>query len=235
MNILEFASEVVVLSASGVLSPGPLFLANLMYGSKQGYQAGIKIANGHIGVELLLIILLSLGIFGLSLFTLGAGALRTIGLIGGIAVIFFSVAQILNITKKIGDSGDIKRDSKNKNLRVSYGTYFFILDKINTKIDRGPLIIGIIFTAMNPFFLIWWLTVGLKLISDSVYTFGFIEGVVILFLFHIWMDYVWLVVTAYSISKGQSLFKIKFYYFFIICISIILISYGFYLLVTNIG
>jgi threonine/homoserine/homoserine lactone efflux protein len=235
MNILEFASEVVVLSASGVLSPGPLFLANLMYGSKQGYQAGIKIANGHMAVELLLIILLSLGIFGLSLFTLGAGALRTIGLIGGIAVIFFSVAQILNITKKISYTRDINRDSKNKNLRVSYETYFFILDKINTKIDRGPLIIGIIFTVMNPFFLIWWLTVGLKLISDSVYTFGVIEGVIILFLFHIWMDYVWLVVTAYSISKGQSLFKIKFYYFFIICISIILISYGFYLLMTNIG
>src|ERR671930_1089170 len=111
MNILEFASEVVVLSASGVLSPGPLFLANLMYGSKQGYQAGIKIANGHMAVELLLIILLSLGIFGLSLFTLGAGALRTIGLIGGIDIIFFFLAQKLNITKENWNNIDINKDS----------------------------------------------------------------------------------------------------------------------------
>src|SRR5919108_382482 len=219
MNLLEFAGEVIIVSASGVLSPGPLFLANLIYGNKQGYYAGIKIANGHMIVELLLVILLSLGIFGLSRFTLDNVALRTVGLIGGIAIILFSVAQILNITKKIGITGDINKDNTNKNLSIRYGTaYFFLLHKINKRIDRGPLIVGIIFTAMNPFFLIWWLTVGLKLVSDSVYLFGVIEGVLILFLFHIWMDYVWLALTAYLISKGQSILKIRFYYFFIICI-----------------
>jgi threonine/homoserine/homoserine lactone efflux protein len=236
MNILEFAGEVIILSASGVFSPGPLFLANLIYGSKQGYFAGIKIANGHMTVELLLVILLSLGIFGLSHFTLGDGALRTVGLIGGIAIILFSLAQILNITKKIGITRDINKDNTNKNLSIGHETtYFFLLDKINRRIDRWPLIVGIIFTAMNPFFLIWWLTVGLKLISDSVYLFGVIEGVLILFLFHIWMDYVWLALTAYLISKGQSIFNIRFYHFFIICISIILVSYGLYLIVTNIA
>ena len=236
MNILEFAGEVIIISASGVFSPGPLFLANLIYGSKQGYFAGIKIANGHMTVELLLVILLSLGIFGLYHFTLGDGALSTVGLIGGIAIILFSLAQILNITKKIGITRDINKDNTNKNLSIGHGTtYFFLLDKINRKIDRGPLIVGIIFTAMNPFFLIWWLTVGLKLISDSVYLFGVMEGILILFLFHIWMDYVWLALTAYLISKGHSIFKIRFYHFFIICISIILVSYGLYLLATNIA
>ncbi len=37
MDVLDFAGEVVLLSASGVLSPGPLFLMNLVYGTKQGY------------------------------------------------------------------------------------------------------------------------------------------------------------------------------------------------------
>src|ERR671930_448518 len=111
MNILEFAGEVIIISASGVFSPGPLFLANLIYGSKQGYFAGIKIANGHMTVELLLVILLSLGIFGLYHFTLGAGALRTIGLIGGIGIIFFFLAQKLNITKENWNNIDINKDS----------------------------------------------------------------------------------------------------------------------------
>src|ERR687885_2670182 len=101
MDILEFAGEVIILSMSGVLSPGPLFLVNLIYGSKQGYYAGIKIANGHMAVELLLIILSSLSIFGLSHFTVGPAALKVIGMIGGIAIIFFSVAQISNVTKRI--------------------------------------------------------------------------------------------------------------------------------------
>jgi hypothetical protein len=61
MNILEFAGEVILLSASGVLSPGPLFFTNLIYGIRQGAHAGIKIAYGHTIVELPLITILALG------------------------------------------------------------------------------------------------------------------------------------------------------------------------------
>ena len=236
MDILEFAGEVIVLSTSGVLSPGPLFLANLIYGSREGYYVGIKIANGHMTVELLLIILLSLSIFELSHFTVGPAALKVLGITGGIAIILFSVAQISNVTEGIRDTGDaVDKNNKSKKLDIGYGNnYLFFLDKINRRIDREPLIVGIIFTAMNPFFIIWWLTIGLKLISDSIYLFGIIGGVLVLFSFHIWMDYAWLALTAYLISKGRSIFKLRSYYVFIICINVILISYGFYILGTNI-
>src|ERR687883_960683 len=236
MNILEFAGEVIVLSMSGVLSPGPLFLASLIYGSKQGYYAGIKIANGHMVVELLLIVLSSLSIFGLSHFTVVPAALRVVGMIGAVAIIFFSVVQISNVVKRIRNTVDAinKNNKSGKKLGIGHGSnYLFFLDKINRRIDRGPLIVGIIFTAMNPFFLIWWLTVGLKLISDSVYLFGVIEGILILFLFHIWMDYAWLTLTAYLISKGWSIAKMRSYSLFMISINIILISYGFYFVVSN--
>jgi threonine/homoserine/homoserine lactone efflux protein len=56
MNVLDFAGEVVLLSASGVLSPGPLFLMNLVYGTKQGYRAGLKIASGHAMIDLITLI-----------------------------------------------------------------------------------------------------------------------------------------------------------------------------------
>ena len=233
MDILEFAGEVIVLSTSGVLSPGPLFLANLIYGSNQGYYAGIKIANGHMTVELLLIILLSSSLFGFSFFTAGPAALRIVGMIGGIAIIVFAMAQILNITKKAGYTTDVM--NKNNIQDIGYkGNYFFILDKIARKVNLGPRMVGMIFTAMNPFFVIWWLTVGIKLISDSIYLFGIVEGVFLLFLFHIWMDYAWLALTAYLISKGWSIVKMRSYHLFMVCINIILISYGFYFLVTNI-
>ena len=236
MDILEFAGEVIVLSMSGVLSPGPLFLANIIYGSKQGYYAGIKIANGHMAVELLLIILSSLGIFGLSHFSVGPAALRVVGMIGGIAIILFSVVQISNVLKRIRNTGDtINTNNKSKKLAIGHGSnYLFFLDKINRRIDRGPLVVGIIFTAMNPFFVIWWLTVGIKLISDTIYLFGVVEGVFLLFLLHIWMDYAWLTLSAYLISKGWSIVKMRSYHLFMVCINIILISYGFYFLVTNI-
>jgi threonine/homoserine/homoserine lactone efflux protein len=70
VRVIEFTSEVVLLSASGVLFPGPLILTNLIYGSKGGFHSGIKIALGHTIVELPLIILLALSIFEYSSFTL---------------------------------------------------------------------------------------------------------------------------------------------------------------------
>ena len=64
-QLLGFAIVVVVISASGVLSPGPLFTANIFYGLKGGAKAGLKMAYGHTLVELPLVILLGLGAFSL--------------------------------------------------------------------------------------------------------------------------------------------------------------------------
>jgi hypothetical protein len=99
MNIPDFAAQVIFISVSGVLAPGPLFFANLIYGSKLSFHSGIKIASGHAIVELTLIILLALGIFGFSSFTSSNESIRIIGLIGGTAIICFSISQISNIIK----------------------------------------------------------------------------------------------------------------------------------------
>ncbi len=221
MNILEFAGEVILLSASGVLSPGPLFFINLIYGSKQGAYAGIKIAYGHTIVELPLIIILALGLSKFSSFYWSNNEnLRIIGIIGGVFITIFSLIQIRNIIK-----GKVDVDSSNNK------NYF---SKIKHK-RNGPFILGIFFSALNPFFLIWWSTVGLKLISDSILLFGFILGVIFTFFFHIWMDYAWLAVTSYMISRGISILKAKFYNVLLFVLSILLALLGLYLIVVNIA
>ena len=227
MNILDFAAQVIFVSISGVLASGPLFFANLIYGSKLGFHSGIKIASGHTIVELTLIILLALGIFGFSSFTSTNESIRIIGLIGGTAIICFSISQISNIIK----GRQIIAAANNKN--NSNDNYFF---KISNKGERleAPFIIGLTFSALNPFFVVWWFTVGLKLISDAVYLFGVVEGILILFSLHIWMDYAWLSATAYLVSKGRLILKERFYQYFLLATSFILASYGFYLIVEKI-
>ena len=229
MRVIEFTAEVVLLSASGVLSPGPLFLANLIYGSKGGYHSGIKIALGRTIVELPLIILIALSIFEYSSFTLTEESLRIIGLIGGIAIIIFSIAQISSIIRKREVVADIhNKPRRNRDEATS------LLNRMASRIEGWPIIVGILFSAMNPFFIIWWLTVGLKLISDSIYLFGITEGIIILFSSHTWMDYAWLAITAYLISKGRTIIRERLYSFLLLSISFILASYGLYLLVGNI-
>jgi threonine/homoserine/homoserine lactone efflux protein len=227
MNVIDFAAQVIFISVSGVLSPGPLFFANLIYGSKEGFYSGVKIASGHTIVELLLVILLAGGIFGFSSFKLTSESIRIIGLVGGTAIIIFSISQITNIIKRRRNI-----DVANDNNKSSY-SYFSKISNKCIRLER-PFIIGLAFTALNPFFIIWWLTVGLKLISDSVYLFGIVEGILILFSFHIWMDYAWLSVTAYLMSKGRLIIQERLYQYFLLSISFVLASYGLYLVAEKI-
>src|SRR5919106_5106047 len=215
MDVLDFAGEVVLLSASGVLSPGPLFLMNLVYGSKQGYRAGLKIATGHAMIEFPLIIILTISFFQLT----NTPIVNVLGLAGGISIIIFAIIQLINTARKERSKSIF--NNSNSNHRVS-----FIADK--------PVLLGIIFSALNPFFIAWWLTVGLTLISDSISLFGVVNGSILLFSFHIWMDYVWLILTSYLISKGVSIIKTRYYYFLLVGLNIILTFYGKYMIVSSI-
>ena len=209
MSPLEFASEVILVSASGVLSPGPLFFINIIYGSKQGITTGIKIAFGHTMVEFPIVIALALGLFTFSYVILNNENLKIISIIGGIAIIVFAFNQIISTTK-------VKDDKQNAYVRISN--------------KKGPILLGVIFSALNPFFLIWWFTIGLKLISDSIHFFGFVVGILFLFSFHIWIDYAWLVITSYMIYRGISVLNTKFYSALLISTSTILAFYGVYII-----
>jgi threonine/homoserine/homoserine lactone efflux protein len=218
VNTFEFAIEVVFLSASGVLSPGPLFFANLIYGSKQGFRGGIKMASGHTIVELPIILILSFGLFHFSV-TSDAhnAALKSIGLLGGIAIIIFSMLQIRSVVIR----------EKNR----SPGN---LIDRTKYSLSNKPILNGMIFSLLNPFFIVWWFTVGLKIISDSISIFGIVLGGLAVFIFHIWMDYVWLGGTSFLVQKGVSILDVRFYNIFLLGLSVLLVIFGLYWIVLNI-
>lgn len=199
MNLLDFGIEVIALSASGVLTPGPLFFANLAYGTHHDKWSGIKIAYGHTAVELPLIIILAAGLFT---FDTAKKYASVVGLIGGIAILAFAGLQIASIIKE-------KRRHDTSSIAG----------------NKGPFIVGIALSALNPFFILWWFTVGSKLIVDSA-AFGLATGVAILFALHIWMDYAWLASTAYLASKGAFVLKSKYYSTLLLGLTVVLIYYG---------
>jgi threonine/homoserine/homoserine lactone efflux protein len=218
MNILDFAGEVIFLSASGVLSPGPLFLVNLVYGVKQSYRAGLKIATGHALIEFPLIIILTVSFFQLANTIVSSNTynLNLLGLLGGTSIIIFSIIQITNITRQ-----------KTRRSLINTSDH-----RVSTIADK-PLLLGVIFSALNPFFIAWWFTIGLKLVSDSILLFGVITGGFLLFSLHIWMDYVWLILTSYLIFKGVSIINTRYYYFLLVGLNILLTFYGTYIIVSN--
>jgi threonine/homoserine/homoserine lactone efflux protein len=212
MDLLGFGAQVVFTSASGVISPGPLFFANLVYGSKQGIYSGIKMAYGHTIVELPLIIILASGLSTFSSITTSNLVSKLISISGGIVILVFSAVQIVAFLKK-------KNGEKNVYLNIDN--------------KKDPFMIGSILSALNPFFILWWLTAGLKLISDSLELYGFAMGIVVVFSFHIWMDYSWLAVTAHLISRGTLIFRSKYYPILLLALNAALIYYGIYFIVTG--
>jgi threonine/homoserine/homoserine lactone efflux protein len=210
---IEFSLQVILVSISGVLSPGPLFFITILYGSKYGSSVGLKIALGHTIVELPLVIVLSYGLYTFSSFYVSDMVLSFIGSIGGIFILIFSILQI----------NSILGNKKSNQYERSTNT--------NIKFDiKNSILVGFIFTILNPFFILWWFTIGSKIISDSITNFGIVEGVFLIFFSHIWMDYFWLWFASFMINKGKSVIKEKVYKIFILLINIIFGIYGFYLL-----
>ena len=195
-EFLGFALTVVIISVSGVMSPGPLFTANIMHGLKEGTQSGLKIAAGHTVIELPLIILLAVGV--ISLETIPEFK-TTIVLLGAIGLFGFAGLQIKNaLTKKI---------------------------QTGIQVKHGAFLTGVLFSALNPFFIIWWLTIGFKLISDSIDLWSY-WGIGILFGVHIWMDFVWLGFVAFSASKAGNILSNQNYRILMIALSSVLIYFG---------
>ncbi len=195
-EFLGFAVTVIIISVSGVMSPGPLFTANIIHGLKEGTSSGIKIAIGHTIVELPLIILLGIGILTLEMVP---EFKTTIVVLGALGLFGFAGLQIQNVLRK----------------------------KIQTeqKIKHNAILTGIMFSALNPFFIIWWFTIGFKLISDSIELWSY-WGIGILFAVHIWMDFVWLGFIAFSASKASNLLSSKNYRILMIILSGVLIYFG---------
>ena len=195
-QILEFAVLVIVISASGVMAPGPLFAANVSYGLREGARAGIKMAVGHTIVELPLVVLLGIGVFSLESFP----EFRTIiSIFGAITLFVFAAIQIRTIFTK--------KDITSSNLKQS------------------PLIAGIALSALNPFFIIWWLTIGFKLISDAMLMWAF-AGILIVFVLHIWMDFAWLGTVSFLASKSSKILSNRNYKILMIGLSLTLVYFG---------
>ena len=195
VQLAEFAVAVIVISISGVMSPGPLFAANVAYGLREGTKAGLKMAYGHTVVELPLVILLGIGALSLEILPQFR---EIIALLGAISLFVFAGIQIRSVLKKP--------------TRVFEGKH-------------GPFLAGIKLSALNPFFLIWWFTIGFKLISDALVIASF-AGIGIMFVFHIWMDYAWLCTVSFLSSKGKKILSNKNYTMFMIGISGVLIYFG---------
>ncbi len=149
-------------------------------------HAGAIIALGHGVVEMTLMILILYG-FGEILKILYIKAI--IGLLGGLFLLKMGLGLLNGIKQaKINSSND----------------------------PHSPLMAGIILSLANPYFVIWWATIGSILIFRSI-TFGLL-GFVIFMILHWFCDFFWCYfLSALSFKGGQFFGKRLQQVLFFIC------------------
>lgn len=174
MSLLLFLLNVLGISLSGALAPGPVTAAAIGMGARNRF-AGVLMALGHGLVELPLILLLALGVGGLLTWP---SVSIVIGLVGGGFLIFLGVQMFRGLAAVGTDKAQFTRG--------------------------GPLTAGIVLSAGNPYFLLWWATAGLALITTARTDFG-VWALVLLALTHWSCDLVWLTVLSWASFRGSVL------------------------------
>lgn len=220
MNLLELFIYVVLISSSGALSPGPLTVATVRYSLEHGRKVGLLISLGHMVFELPLVIAISLGIVP---FIYDPLIRFSIGLAGSIALIFFGLMEVYSFLKNLRQSNMLSDDMNGKS---------------DSLLKGGGMIqaisIGFIFTSLNPYFIAWWMSIGLTLIISCL-TYASLVGVLLMYFFHVWIDYAWLGFISYATYSGKRFLKSIHIRILSLALSIIIIFLGVYLLTSVIS
>jgi threonine/homoserine/homoserine lactone efflux protein len=168
-----FASSFVV-GLSGALMPGPVLTVTIAETTRRGFWAGPLIVLGHGIIEFPLVIALVLGFGSLLSKNIVFGF---VGVGGAIVLIWMGIGML--------------RGTKSATLELQ-----------NTGVSRGnPILAGILTSISNPYFTIWWATIGLTYIALSQ-QYG-AKGLGSFYAGHIMADVVWYFSIAGAITLGK--------------------------------
>jgi threonine/homoserine/homoserine lactone efflux protein len=155
---------------SGALAPGPTLLATISRAVRHGPFVGARVAAGHLLVEGVLAVALILGIAPVVL-SQRAG----IAAIGGAALVGFGL-----LTMRSARTASLAPVTENERV--------------------GPFFAGILTSVANPYFWIWWATLGGALLAAALAS-GQRDAALFLAA-HGTADLAWLLLVGAAVARG---------------------------------
>jgi len=168
-----FASSFLI-ALSGALMPGPLLTVPVSESPRRGAVTGPLMILGHGILELGLVIALLLG---LAPILKQDAVFISISLAGGGILIWMAVSMFRSLPNLYLD------------LDASPGK------------PRNLILSGIILSLVNPYWTIWWASIGLGYIMSSAKLGA--AGIISFFAGHILADFIWYSFISYSVSRGR--------------------------------
>ena len=124
---------------SGALMPGPVLTATISEVMKRGFKAGPLIVAGHAILEICLLVTV---VAGLGPWITRNATMGVLGIGGGGLLVLMGIQMAVTARKTADLAVTTKADPQ-------------------TAI-RGPVLTGILTSLSNPFWAIWWTTIGLN-------------------------------------------------------------------------
>ena len=188
-----------IVALSGALMPGPLLTLTVGEAARRGFWAGPLIILGHALLELALVLLLLAGV--------GVWLNRPLilGLVGvsGAAALGWMGLGLLKASRHSHLAFDAKGGS-----------------------GLNPIVAGVLMSAANPYWLIWWLTIGLGYVMFSM-KYGWL-GVGLFFAGHILADFAWYTLVSGAVSQGRRFISDGIYRGFLAGCGVFLFGFGGY-------
>jgi threonine/homoserine/homoserine lactone efflux protein len=200
--MLEMLLLGFVIGLTGALAPGPTLVAAIQSAVKGGWPAGPKISLGHIAVETVLFVIV---VFWLGSSSAIQAYAPYIAVVGGIALVAFGILTIRGSTTATLGGDDQGRGG-------------------------DPVMAGVVTSASNPYFWIWWLTVGSAFLlaasrQSILMAVAFIVG-------HWGADIGWYTLVSTGIHQGRSILDQKTYTRILALCGIFLVLFGLYYLLS---
>jgi threonine/homoserine/homoserine lactone efflux protein len=198
-SLLTIFAGAFVVGLSGAMAPGPVLTVTISETLKRGFKAGPLIVLGHAILEIILLALIGAG--------LGPFFEHTV-----IATVFLAAGGIVLLWMGIQMIARNKRTTEDAFNASGADSRF------------GPVLAGIVLSITNPYWIIWWVTVGMGFVTQSL-QFG-ITGLLSFYLGHILADLAWYSLVSFSVSAGRQLCPPQLYRIIFVLCGIALIGLG---------
>lgn len=208
IEILLFAITSFGVGLSGALVPGPMLTVTISDSVNNGFKAGPLVILGHFMTEIA-IMLVILG--GLGWIIGSKTAVFIIGTVGGLVLIFMGY----NISRSHKSLSDIEKEE-------------------NKQSTYGSVIGGIITSLSNPFFYVWWATVGCAFMFKGLELAGVI-GLLGFVIGHWLADLSWFSVVSLFSSRGSNLMSDRSYKVAMIICGLFLVLLGCYFIYSQLN
>lgn len=200
MTLPELVLMGFIIGLTGALAPGPTLIATIQSALHVGWTSGPRVTLGHILAELGIVLLIATGVSSMP-----ASASPVIAWIGGLALMVFGAMTLIGA-----------RDAE------------IASDNITDR-RSDPVIAGLLTSIFNPYFWIWWFSVGSALLFSSlsqgpVGILAFISG-------HWLADLSWFTLVSIGIHRTRTVLSTGIYRAILVSCGFILVLFGLWFII----